>query len=120
MMRRPGVGITILAAARSRACHGTPVPKTSNGVPLLSGVLIPASTTMVTAWDMPQNPLTDKSLDDSRLSKDIGWGYKLFTSTPSESKQFVPGKMASANCHLNAGQRERSLPLVNVAGMFPE
>ena len=24
------------------------------------------------------------------------------------------------NCHLNAGQRERSLPLVGVAGMFPE
>jgi thiosulfate dehydrogenase len=28
--------------------------------------------------------------------------------------------MACANCHLNAGQRERSLPLVGVAGMFPE
>src|ERR1051326_799667 len=123
MLRRPQVGVTILAATlgmTSLSCHGTPVPRTSNGVPLLAGVLIPASTTMVTAWDMPQNPLTDKSLDDSRLSKDIRWGYKLFTSTPSESKQFVPGKMACANCHLNAGQRERSLPLVNVAGMFPE
>src|SRR5207253_621675 len=51
---------------------------------------------------------------------DIRWGYKLFTSTPSESKQFVPGKMACANCHLNAGQRERSLPIVGIAGMFPE
>jgi thiosulfate dehydrogenase len=75
---------------------------------------------MVTAWDVPQNPLTDKSLDDSRLSKDIKWGYKLFTNTPAEAKTFAPGKMACANCHLNAGQRERSLPLVAVAGMFPE
>jgi thiosulfate dehydrogenase len=28
--------------------------------------------------------------------------------------------MSCGNCHLNAGQRERSLPLVNVAAMFPE
>jgi thiosulfate dehydrogenase len=28
--------------------------------------------------------------------------------------------MTCNNCHLNGGQRERSLPLVGVAGMFPE
>jgi thiosulfate dehydrogenase len=75
---------------------------------------------MVTAWDIPKNPLTDKTLDDSRLSKDIRWGFKLFTSTPAEAKPFTPSKMTCANCHLNAGQRERALPLVGVAGMFPE
>jgi thiosulfate dehydrogenase len=96
------------------------VPKTSNGVPLLAGALIPASTTMVTAWDVPQNPLADPSVDDSRLSREIKWGYKLFTNTPGEARLFAPGRMACANCHLNAGQRERSLPLVGVAGMFPE
>jgi thiosulfate dehydrogenase len=99
---------------------GTPHKSTSNGVPLLADVLIPASTTMVTAWDIPQDPRTDKSLDDSRLSKDVRWGYKLFTDTPHEAKQYAPGKMSCSNCHLNAGQRERSLPLVGVAGMFPE
>jgi thiosulfate dehydrogenase len=112
--------MVLAAGVLLAGCHRTPVPKTSNGVPLLSGVLIPASTTMVTAWDVPQNPLTDTSLDDSRLSKDIKWGYKLFTNTPGEVKAYVPGRMACANCHLNAGQRERSLPLVAVAGMFPE
>ena len=120
MIRTRFFGGILAAAALSAACRGNPVPRTSNGVPLLAGVLVPASTTMVTAWDMPQNPLLDSSLDESRLSKDIRWGYKLFTSTPSESKRFVPGKMSCANCHLNAGQRERSLPLVNVAAMFPE
>lgn len=109
--------LTSLAIA---ACHRAPVRTTSNGVPLLAGVLIPATTTMVTAWDVPDNPLTDPSLDDSRLSKDIRWGYKLFTNTPAEAKQFTPSKMTCANCHLNAGQRERSLPLVAVAAMFPE
>ncbi len=119
-MIRRGLCITILASALVAGCHRAPVPKTSNGVPLLASVLIPASTTMVTAWDVPQNPLADKSLDDSRLAKEIRWGYKLFTSTPTEARQYVPGKMACGNCHLNAGQRERSLPLVAVAGMFPE
>ena len=102
------------------ACHRAPVRTTSNGVPLLAGALIPATTTMVTAWDVPDNPLTDRSLDQSRLSKDIRWGYKLFTNTPAEAKPFTPGRMTCANCHLNAGQRERSLPLVAVAAMFPE
>src|SRR5499427_1039749 len=110
----------LAASVAAAACHRAPVRQTINGVPLLAGLLIPATTTMVTAWDVPENPLTDKSLDDSRLSKDIRWGYKLFTNTALEAKTFVPGKMTCANCHLNAGQRERSLPLVAVASMFPE
>src|SRR6185312_13468757 len=74
----------------------------------------------VTAWDVPQDPTTDKALDDSKLSRDIRWGYKLFTNTPKEAKSFAPGKISCSNCHLNAGQRERSLPIVGVAAMFPE
>jgi len=120
MIRARVWGTILSAAALAAGCDRTPVPKTASGVPLLAGVLVPASTTMVTAWDVPENPLTDKSLDDSRLSKDIRWGYKLFTNTPAEAKAFVPGRVSCANCHLNAGQRERSLPLVAVAGMFPE
>src|SRR4051812_31273329 len=120
MIRARGCMTILAAAVLLTGCQRPSVLKTSNGVPLLAGVLIPASTTMVTAWDVPQNPLADKSLDDSRLSKDIKWGYKLFTNTPAEAKNLAPGKIACANCHLNAGQRERSLPLVGVAGMFPE
>src|SRR6185503_4424114 len=86
----------------------------------LNGPLIPARMTMVTAWDFPKNPLTDSTLDDSRLSKDIRLGYQIFTNTPEEASQFAPGKGSCNNCHLNGGQREKSLPLVGVAGMFPE
>jgi thiosulfate dehydrogenase len=117
---RSSRSLVIFALSLAAIGCGTPRKTTSNGVPLLADVLIPASTTMVTAWDIPQDPRTDKSLDDSRLSKDIRWGYKLFTDTPHEAKQYAPGKMSCSNCHLNAGQRERSLPLVGVAGMFPE
>jgi thiosulfate dehydrogenase len=112
--------VAVFIAYAAAACHGTPRKTTASGVPLLADTLIPASTTMVTAWDIPQNPLTDTSLDDSKLSNDIRWGFKLFTNTPQEAKAFTPGRMSCANCHLNAGQRERSLPLVAVAGMFPE
>ena len=110
-------GIALVAGCL--ACAGPPPRKTSTGVPL-SGPLIPSRTTMATAWDVPDNPLTDASLDDSKLSADIRLGFRLFTNTPSEAPRFVPGKMTCNNCHLNSGQRERSLPLVGVAGMFPE
>jgi thiosulfate dehydrogenase len=75
---------------------------------------------MMTAWDVPRNPLTDPALDDSKLSKEIRWGFRIFTNTPGEAGQFAPGRGSCNNCHLNAGQRERALPLVGVAGMFPE
>jgi len=85
-----------------------------------SGPLISARTTMVAAWEFPRDPLKDKSLDDSRLSNDIRWGFRIFTNTPVETPQFVPGKISCSNCHLNAGQRELALPLIGVAAMFPE
>ena len=75
---------------------------------------------MVTAWQIPFQPLDDKSLDTSVLSEQIRWGFQLFTDTPRHAPQLVGGKMACANCHLNAGQRERALPIVGIAGMFPE
>jgi thiosulfate dehydrogenase len=82
--------------------------------------LIPSDTALTTAWDFPRNPLTDPDLDNSRLSEDIRWGFRLFTDTSREAPQFSPGRMTCNNCHLNGGQRERSLPLVGIAGMFPE
>jgi thiosulfate dehydrogenase len=102
----------------SAGCSQSPGPTTLSGVPLV-GPLVPSSTTMVTAWDVPQNPLSD-ALDDSPLFRQVQWGFRIFMNTPGEAARFTPGKMSCANCHLNAGQRELSLPLVNVAGMFPE
>jgi thiosulfate dehydrogenase len=86
----------------------------------LSGPLVSSRTTMVTAWEFPKNPLTDPSLDDSKLGTEIRWGFKIFTDTPREAPQFTPSRISCNNCHLNGGQRELSLPLVGVAGMFPE
>ena len=92
------------------------------GVPWypLDGPLVPARMTMVTAWDVPKNPLTDPALDDSKLSKEIRSGYRIFMNTPAEASRLTPSKVSCNNCHLNAGQRDRALPLVGVAGQFPE
>jgi thiosulfate dehydrogenase len=98
-----------------------PAPKPAGGRPYqLNGPLIPARVTMVAAWDVPQNPLTDSTLDDSKLSKEIRRGYTIFTNTPAAAAQFTGGQVSCSNCHLNAGQRERSLPLVGISGQFPE
>lgn len=82
--------------------------------------LIAASTTMVTAWQVPLNPLEDKTLDSSPLGQQVRLGYQIFTDTPRHAPKFAGGSVSCANCHLNAGQRERALPVVGVAGMFPE
>lgn len=86
----------------------------------MAGPLISSRTTMVTAWEFPRNPLTDSTLDDSRLANEIRLGFRIFTNTRGEAARFTPGRMSCNNCHLNGGQREKSLPLVGVTGMFPE
>jgi thiosulfate dehydrogenase len=111
-----GVLTLLVGAACSRGgrMFWGPAPST------MSGPLIASRTTMVTAWDVPRNPLTDSTLDQSKLSNEIRWGFRIFTNTPVEAARFTPSRISCNNCHLNAGQRERSLPLVGVAGMFPE
>ena len=75
---------------------------------------------MVTAWLIPQDPTKDPALTDPKLGDQIKWGYRIFVDTPHEAPRLTGGGVACANCHLNAGQRERALPLVGITGMFPE
>jgi hypothetical protein len=115
---KTGLFVVALAGIVAAACSGVPghrPPPPTSGGPLIS-----SRTTMVTAWEFPRNPLTDPTLDDSRLSAEIKWGFRIFTNTHGEAPQFTPGRMSCNNCHLNGGQRDRSLPLVGIVGMFPE
>jgi len=86
----------------------------------LNGPLVPATVSMVSAWDIPKNPLTDPALDGTDEGERVRWGYRLFVNTPVEASRLSPSGMSCGNCHLNAGQRELALPLVGSAGMFPE
>jgi thiosulfate dehydrogenase len=101
------------------ACSRTPMQYTAGGA-RMTGPLIGATATMSAAWEFPKTPLTGGSLDDSPLSAEIKSGFRIFTDTPHEAPQLAPGGMSCSNCHMNAGQREKSLPLVGVSGMFPE
>ncbi len=108
------VSAAIAAAALvagAAGCARPPTPKSP---------LIPAATTMVTAWQIPQDPTTDPALTDPKLGDPIKWGYRIFVDTPREAPRLTGGGVACVNCHLNAGQRERALPLVGITGMFPE
>jgi thiosulfate dehydrogenase len=120
MTARHLAGILLTAALATSACSRASEPAPAPSRIKMTGPLIAASVTMVAAWEFPRNPLLDASLDKAPLSEEIRRGFRLFTNTPVEAPRLVPGRMACANCHMNAGQREKSLPLVGVAGMFPE
>jgi thiosulfate dehydrogenase len=115
--------LTATACSSSRVAKPSPVTATTPLPPrtyALAGPLVPASTTMISAWDVPANPLTDRSLDGSPQGERIRRGYRIFTNTPTEASAFTHGTVSCSNCHLNAGQRERALPLVGVAAVYPE
>src|SRR5690606_28643684 len=57
--------------------------------------------------------------DDSLLAGQIRRGFDIITNTPVHAPRYSGNAMTCANCHLNAGQRERALPLVAVAAVFP-
>ena len=117
MRRYTPIALALLALA---ACE-RPAAEPPGPSPIkMSGPLIAASMSMKAGWEFPQNPLNDKALDNSKLAEEIRRGFKLFTNTPTEAPRLAPGGMSCTNCHMNAGQRERSMPLVDVAGMFPE
>lgn len=122
MNRWSSLALAVLTACLLCACarQDTRTSATAQARYTMKGPLIPATVNMMAAWDVPKNPLTDATLDKSKLSEQVRWGYRLFMNTPAEAKHLTGGQVACTNCHLNAGQRERALPLVGVASAFPE
>lgn len=82
--------------------------------------LVGESETMITAWDIPMNPATDTLLGNNPLAEQIRNGFRIFTNTAREVPQISRNALSCNNCHLNAGQRDKALPLVGVATVFPE
>src|SRR5687767_9608336 len=86
---------------RTRSASPAPPPMPARPYALV-GPLIPAATTMVSAWDIPANPLTDPALDESPRGKTIRLGYRIFTNTPQEAPGYTHANVSCSNCHLNA------------------
>ncbi len=98
-----------------------PEPGAAQGLDSLRyGLLVPAGSTMAAAWVIPRNPLTDSTLRSSSNAFLVRRGYKLFVQTPREAPALTGNKLSCGNCHLNAGQREKGMPIVGVAAVFPE
>jgi len=112
--------VLMLLSSSALALGNPPQDSTENDARLTYGKLIAAGSTMVTAWDLPQDPLTDSSLAGSSRAALIQRGFRVFMQTPVEAPKFVGNRLACGNCHLNGGQRERALPVVGVAHAFPE
>lgn len=104
--------ISLLAALCLQGCD--------MGTPAKHSLLLPASATMTTAWDFPRNPLSDSALNSNPLAKEIRWGFKIFTNTPQEAPRLTQSSLSCNNCHLNGGQKEKAMPLVGIATVYPE
>lgn len=107
-------GSTVVATKRPPRMELPPRPYQ------LAGPLVPAYTTMVSAWDIPADPIYDEGLDAQPDAEQIRLGYRIFTNTQAEAPGISSGAVSCSNCHLNAGQRERALPLVGVSAVYPE
>jgi thiosulfate dehydrogenase len=57
---------------------------------------------------------------DSNVAALVVRGYRTFRQTGRYAAAFTGNGMTCGNCHLNAGQRDRGMPLVGVAAVFPE
>ena len=105
MPSRVALAVLLLPIAVAGASRGNDGQSSPSSPETMSGPLVSAQTTMATAWDFPQNPLTDPALDASKLSNEIRWGFKIFTSTPAEVPGLARAKVSCNNCNLNGGQR---------------
>jgi len=119
MMTSRALAILVASLAAAACADPNAAPPRVRSYPLV-GPLVPATTTMVSAWDVPKNPLEGVGWRHWMQARQIQRGYRIFTHTPAEAPRFAGNDLSCANCHLNAGQREKALPLVGVAAIFPE
>ena len=82
---------------------------------LCAGLLIPQSAPIGEAKARVRDPLTDAT-----ASEEVRLGYRIFEKTPKYAARYTQSKLSCGNCHLNAGQKEGAMPLVGIAGIFPD
>ncbi len=111
------------AAAAGGATGETRAPRTDNDAgsgPAASPPLVPATATLDRADERPRDPTREPPSADTAIANRIRLGYRIFTETPQAAARFTGNGLSCSNCHLNAGQREKGLPLVGSAAVFPE
>lgn len=81
--------------------------------------LVPATAGLASVDSLVLDPARDSLPADSVLAGQIRRGLRLFVHTREELPRAVGNRLSCGNCHLNAGQKDRALPLVGVAALFP-
>lgn len=82
--------------------------------------LIPATAALTDAGRVVRDPERGGLPADSMVAARVVQGYRIFRQTGRYAGAFVGNGLTCGNCHLNAGQRDRGMPLVGVAAVFPE
>jgi thiosulfate dehydrogenase len=82
--------------------------------------LIAATATLNDVGRVVRDPELGGLPADSMVAARVLQGYRIFRQTGRYATAFVGNGLTCGNCHLNAGQRDRGMPLVGVAGVFPE
>jgi thiosulfate dehydrogenase len=84
------------------------------------GILIPQTALLARSGEVPHNPTKDRPSDDSTVMKHVIHGFALFMNTAQLAPSLAGNAMSCNNCHPNGGQRDRAMPLVGIAKIFPE
>jgi len=118
-VRRAGVRACLFALGVLGACGAPPArEEASDGHGHAD--LIPASATLERVNDLVMDPLGDSIHPDPRMAEMVRLGYEIFQDTRTYAAEFVGNDLSCGNCHLNGGQRDLALPLIGVAGTFPQ
>lgn len=113
----------IVAAAITIGGCGEASPTPDGTAGLASGApfaLVPADATIDDANFLPRDPRTEEPDPNPRVAEQIILGFNIALDPEAfGAAEFVGNDLSCFSCHLNGGQREKALPLVGVAGLFP-
>lgn len=113
-----GCGSGAPPAVRDEGRGGDSIAAAGNG--LTEHGLIPETATLERHLELPRDPREGEIHPDPRMAERIRLGWEIFRNTSTLAPRYAGNDLDCASCHLNGGQREGALPLVGVAGTFPQ
>lgn len=114
------LAVALLLAACSRAKPPATGQHASHADSAAAVPLVPATATLNDVGRVVRDPERGGLPADSMVAARVVQGYRIFRQTGRYAAKYVGNGLTCGNCHLNAGQRDRGMPLVGVAAVFPE
>ena len=110
------MGLTAVACTPSGSASSETETETTVQAPEL---LIPSTATLERVGELLYDPMADSIHPDPRMASMVRLGFQISQDPQTYASEFVGNDLTCGNCHLNAGQRDRALPLLGVAATFP-